>query len=450
MFWGPDTTNDSVPDTVLRGAYDGEMYKEQHYHVQGTMRQGTRVLGLHPYSDSTVLSSSGAVSANPLRMRIVNNINKEVRWVTLAYIPKVESKFLETRKGHEVRAELLQRILHLVFRTCMVASHRGVWVQVPGGGIVRVSPRVLLYVCHQPEERASMCLKGYGCFFTCTPCMVGRINSSTAAGAAAPSRDFDATVKSHLSDATMGTFWGAASRRAEVEMEHSLNSGNLPWPPGPDLEAARGCCIVLLGLTACTYVRLLSNSWSLSLARPLFAHPYCVHRHTWLHLALFYLVWASEILLTMAHLTAPHRILIVLVSWILLVHIYTHAIASTQVIDPGINRKLINKVPLYLRQVAGASGRTRFEAAANAERAMNLRFNYASRGLRVPHIHPGYMNFGRSAGRGVLVWCGRCSCGVGAITAVKQREPRRYWLIRSSFFICTACPLHQKKRNKQR
>jgi len=171
------------------------MYKEQHYHVQGTMRQGTRVLGLHLYSDSTVLSSSGAVSAYPLRMRIFININKEVRWMMLVYIPQVESKFLETRKGHEVSAELLQRILHLFFLTCMMASHRGVWVQVPGGGSVRVSPRVLLYVCDKPEERAIMCLKGSGCFFLCTPCMVERDNSCTAAGAAAPSRDVDATVK---------------------------------------------------------------------------------------------------------------------------------------------------------------------------------------------------------------------------------------------------------------
>ena len=150
-----------------------------------------------------------------------------------------------------------------------------------------------------------------------------------------------------------------------------------------------------------------------------------MHRHTWLHSALFFLVWASDILLIMAHLTAPHRIFIVLVSWILLVHFYTQANASTQVMDSGINRKVANKVPLYLLQVAGASGRTRFDTAANAERDMNLRFKYASRRLRVPHIHPGYVTFGRSAGRGVLVWCGRCSCGVGAIKALTQQEPRR-------------------------
>jgi len=224
LYWGPETIDDPVPDTVLRGAWDGQMYKEQLYHVQATTRQGTRVLDLHLYSDSTVLSSSGAMSAYPLRMRIVNNISEELRWVTLAYTPQVDSKFLQTRKGHEVRAERLQRILHLVVYTCMVVSHRGVWLQVPGGGSVRVSPRVLVYVCDQPEEREILCLKVSGCFFPCTPCMVERDNSCTAAGAAAQSRDVDATVKSQLSNATIGTFWGAASRRAEVEMEHSLNS----------------------------------------------------------------------------------------------------------------------------------------------------------------------------------------------------------------------------------
>jgi len=120
------------------------MHKEQDYHVKRTTRQGTRVLGLHIYSDWTGLSSSGAVSAYPLRMRIANNINKDVRWVTLAYILEVEAKFLETRKGHEVRAVLLQRILHLVFRTSMAARHRGVWIKVPSGVSVRISVRVLL------------------------------------------------------------------------------------------------------------------------------------------------------------------------------------------------------------------------------------------------------------------------------------------------------------------
>jgi len=89
---------------------------------------------------------------------------------------------------------------------------------------VRVSPRALLYVCDQPEERAVMCLKGTGYLFPCTPCMVGREDSCSASGADAPSRDVQETVRAQLKNATMGTFWGAAARRAEVELEHSLNS----------------------------------------------------------------------------------------------------------------------------------------------------------------------------------------------------------------------------------
>jgi len=131
-------------------------------------------------------------------------------------------------------------------------------------------------------------------------------------------------------------------------------------------------------------------------------------------LDVFYPVWAPDILLTTAHLTAPLRIFVVLLTWVFLTHFHTHANASAQVMDSGINRKVANKVPLYLRQVAGASGRTRFDTATNAERAMNFRFKYASRRLRVPHIHPGYVICGRSAGRRG----GGCSGGVGGARVV--------------------------------
>ena len=153
------------------------------------------MLGFYLYSDSTVLSSSGAVSAYPLRMRVININTDKVRWVTLAYIPPVEAKFLETMRGQEVRAQLLQRILHVVFRTSLLARHYGMWHNLPGGGCVRVSPRALLSVCDQPEERAVMCLKGSGCFFPCTACTVGRDTSCTEAGTSAPARDVHETVR---------------------------------------------------------------------------------------------------------------------------------------------------------------------------------------------------------------------------------------------------------------
>jgi len=127
LNWGPSSSTEhdagsmdastdastTARDTVLRNAWDTEIYKRQKEHVDGTLHPGTRVLGFYVYSDSTVLSSSGAVSAYPLRMRVININTDEVRWVTLAYIPQVEAKILETIKGREVHGELLQRILHV-------------------------------------------------------------------------------------------------------------------------------------------------------------------------------------------------------------------------------------------------------------------------------------------------------------------------------------------------
>jgi len=69
-----------------------------------------------------------------------------------------------------------------------------------------------------------MCVKGTGGNFPCTPCMVEREDSCSACGADAPSRDVDETVRAQLKNSTMGSFRGAAARRAEVELKHSLNS----------------------------------------------------------------------------------------------------------------------------------------------------------------------------------------------------------------------------------
>jgi len=63
-------------------------------------------------------------------------------------------------------------------------------------------------------------------------------------------------------------------------------------------------------------------------------------------------------------------------------------------LDVVISRKVANNIPVYLRKVAGDGGHPRFDTAANAERALNMCFKYASRRLQVPHIHPGYARDG--------------------------------------------------------
>jgi len=220
----PNTTK---ADTLLGKTWDGELFKQQREYVTCTLPSGPRVLGLYLYTDATVLSSSGAVSACPLRMRIVNVNSSEKRWFTLVYIPQVETKILDTQKGQKRRSKLLQRILHVVFRTHVKASHDGAWLNLPGGGCVRVSPRAFLCICGQPEKRAVMCLKGSGCLFSSTSCTVGKAESCSGAELIASPRDVDTTVGAQRRNMSMGAFRGAIAIRTETEMEHTLNS-NVP------------------------------------------------------------------------------------------------------------------------------------------------------------------------------------------------------------------------------
>jgi len=112
---------------LLRGIWDGEMYRERTSTSRALCRRAQEYWRC-TYTRKLLYSRSGAVSAYPLRTRVVNVNTKDVRWKTLAYIPQVEAAFLETRKGQEVRSELLQRILHILFRRSVLASHRGAWL----------------------------------------------------------------------------------------------------------------------------------------------------------------------------------------------------------------------------------------------------------------------------------------------------------------------------------
>lgn len=58
--------------------------------------------------------------------------------------------------------------------------------------------------------------------------------------------------------------------------------------------------------------------------------------------------------------------------------------------DIGVNRKVANSVPVYLRKITGDGGRARLGTVTNTERGINMRFKFASRRLRVPHVYPGY------------------------------------------------------------
>eukprot|EP00170_Pyropia_yezoensis_P002000 contig_8529_g2004 len=102
---------------------------------------------------------SGAFKLYPLRVRVVNVITDEVRFVTVAYIPVVRKR---TEAGAEEKARrrrsaVLQRVLYLAFRTAIGASHSGKEVLV-GDRVLLAFPRILLYLADLPEEKAVLCI----------------------------------------------------------------------------------------------------------------------------------------------------------------------------------------------------------------------------------------------------------------------------------------------------
>jgi len=64
--------------------------------------------------------------------------------------------------------------------------------------------------------------------------------------------------------------------------------------------------------------------------------------------------------------------------------------ACDQAMDVSINRKVAKAVPEHLRKIALPGGPVRLDTFTNTGRAVNMRFKYTSRRVRVPHIHPSY------------------------------------------------------------
>jgi len=81
----------------------------------------------------------------------------------------VRAKSLEPTSAPS--AAILQRVLYLVFRSAIAASHVGVKVRLGSRELLRF-PRLLLYICDLPEEKAILCLKSGKCTKSCSICDV--------------------------------------------------------------------------------------------------------------------------------------------------------------------------------------------------------------------------------------------------------------------------------------
>jgi len=142
----------------------------------------------------------------PVRVRLVN-FEGEIEWFTVAYVPVV--KTLQQANAQERarvrRANVLQRVLYLVFRTAIAASHKGVEVPLGGGQTALAFLRVLLYICDQPEERAILCFKSGGSAHTCSCCTVATKDMVSSAGLSAEDRDVLQTLEKQLEAADRST-----------------------------------------------------------------------------------------------------------------------------------------------------------------------------------------------------------------------------------------------------
>jgi len=116
---------------------------------------------------------SAAHKLYPVRVRLVNDMSGTIEWVTVAYVPIVR-KLQEPGADERARIRrcgILQRVIYAAFTHVIGRSHIGFRVQVNGQKALAF-PRVLLYLCDQPEERAVLGLKGGQCAHPCTSCMV--------------------------------------------------------------------------------------------------------------------------------------------------------------------------------------------------------------------------------------------------------------------------------------
>jgi len=108
----------------------------------------------------------------PVRVRLVNDVSGTVEWVTVAYVP-IARKLQEPGADERARSRrcgILQLVIYTAFTHVIGRSHIGFRVRV-GHQKALAFPRVLLYICDQPEERAVLGLKGGKCAHPCTSCM---------------------------------------------------------------------------------------------------------------------------------------------------------------------------------------------------------------------------------------------------------------------------------------
>lgn len=174
----------------------------------------------------TFLLVRAAPKLYPVRIKVENVIAKEEVWLTNAYLSSVrtEKGSSGAERSRQRRIAIIQRVLFLALRRLNRASHTGVGFVNAAGRKLLAFPRVLLYLCDQPEERAVLCLKPGQCAKPCSTCDVFLAFLSAPSALTAKQRSVLNSLHPQLEAAGHMLRGRERRRRLNIERAHGVNS----------------------------------------------------------------------------------------------------------------------------------------------------------------------------------------------------------------------------------
>lgn len=293
-------------------------------------------------------------------MRVVNVVTGDVEWEPIAYIPVVRK---QKEPSSELRARarrhsILQRVLYMAFRTTIAASRHGVLHKM-GGKTYVAFPRILLYLCDQPEEKAVLCIKGGNCKFPCSQCLVPAELAGAPAALKAAERNAVETLKWQVNAEAKERFHGQTQRCADNEDQDSAHN-RLPALAGMfGLSTNPFLLYKTIGFD-CLHVRHRLSFWFVRVSRCAFSQ--CL-------------------LLCRAGLTS---------FLLLLSHVNRYLGCDAQVLDLGVTRMLVHRLvrvfPHICKGYVPLCG-----TIAGTFRLANMRLEYLGRRSMASHVPPGYV-----------------------------------------------------------
>jgi len=297
----------------------------------------------------------------PLRVRVVNVVTGDVEWEPIAYIPIVrkQKEPAAERRARARRHSILQRVLYMAFRTTIAASRHGVKHEM-GGKTYVAFPRILLYVCDQPEEKAVLCIKGGNCKFPCSSCLVPADLAGAPAALKATERSAVETLKRQVNAEAQERLHHQTQSRSDLEAHDSAHS-RLPALAG------------MFGLSTDPFLLYKTVGFD------------CLHvrgSRSVLWVCASHSAIESFLLMCSSGLTSCLVLLSRFISHI--------GCVVAQVMDLGVTRMLVHRLVRVFPHICDGHYPL-CETIAATFRVANMRLEYMGRRSKASHVPPGYV-----------------------------------------------------------